>query len=230
MEISPAFHLTSKDNDAIRPALPKNVDRIRELFSDHEMLVHDDGASSASSSATTLSTTTPVILKMPLSIKIVDTVRYAWMSALGGIYADMDVYFNRVLKMVHPVVLIRRECPHGACKSLFASGIWDPLRDEILKGFAVGHCGVGSRTSMFFERDRSRSCRADHPKTSLSPPVVFSASGPDVISVIEYCQDRLRRFLEIQVKTGSGRFQNRLSQRPSGLEFLVHETAGSCAP
>lgn len=233
--IPPVFHLTTKDKHVIRPQFQKNIDRIRELYPDHEVRVHDDTDITDFLRLRDGRYYTSVIQRMSSWIMVVDTVRYAWMATMGGVYADMDIYFKRSLRLNHEVLLLRREWTWPRDDTLtdsvhncfFASAPGHPMWDEILEGIArnVDRPPAAASDARGPGRLFRRLLRAG----SSPQPAVFDTTGPNAISRIITQNNVLRRFPEIRVEPPTAIYQAGFSRRPPGAEFVVHESAASWA-
>ncbi len=135
------FHVTANSSELPRWAIA-NLERIKELYGDAEVTVHTDDDIdhfarewSDEFYRRTFRHLKPKILK-------IDTIRYLWMDALGGIYCDLDVLFRQRVPFDRGAVFFEREWTyprdpkinvsvHNCC---FASEPGHPIWLELLRG------------------------------------------------------------------------------------------------
>lgn len=235
MTIPPVFHVTTKDKQDLRPSFRSNLDRMRRFYPDHEIRIHDDDDILDFLRRHHARYFDDVIQRMPSFIMVVDTVRYAWMSSFGGVYADLDIRLNRALPLRAPVVLVEREwtwpqddaITDSVHNCFFASEQGHPVWDDLLTGIAAKVQALPSRRPSRLERRVVRSLRRRLHRPVVDP--VFTTTGPNAISQIITRGRLLQRHPDVLVEPASVLFQQNFSKRPAGPEFMVHETAGSWA-
>lgn len=233
--IPKVFHLTAKSKK-LPPHIQKNVDRIAELYPDHEIVIHDDA-----DIMTFLKSADPVyfdqtIERMPKFIMVIDTVRYMWMRELGGIYCDMDIYFQRRIDFGDAPFFFAREwtwpTDHRLVDSvhncIFASPPGHPIWTDLLNGIARNIAIPPPEITTLRREVRKILAKVGlmKPPDPLFSPV-FNMTGPNAISKIITDGKLRQRYLDVTVGVPAMIFQKGFSQGPQAEAAVVHETAGS---
>ncbi|MCV0382592.1 MAG: hypothetical protein K5799_03920 [Erythrobacter sp.] len=233
--IPKVFHLTAKSK-TLPPHFQKNVDRIRELYPDHDIVIHDDADIMRFLKSADPAYFEQTIVKMPKFIMVIDTVRYLWMRELGGIYCDMDIFFQRRLDFGDAPFFIAREwtwpTDHRIADSvhncIFASPPGHPIWTDILDGIAQNIAIPPRETTTFRRKVKGALANiglAKRPESLFSP--VFNTTGPNAISKIITDRQLRDRYPDVIVASPSMIFQQNLSRGSRDGAAVVHETAGS---
>jgi hypothetical protein len=170
---------------------------------------------------------------MPKFIMIVDTVRYMWMAAYGGIYCDMDVFFRKRFEFDEGVLFAEREWTWPKDPSItnsvhncwFASVPGHPIWTDLLDGIAENVRAMGAprtRASLYAKNflTKLRLRKPDY-------PAVFNLTGPNAISKILTKRTLLEQYPDVRVAPAEVIYQKGMSKGQPSDAFVVHETAGS---
>lgn len=232
------FHLTSKSKD-LPARFRKNIDRIRSLYPDHEIRIHDDEDIRVFLESRYPDYWRHTLSKAPSFIMVVDTVRYMWMEEFGGIYCDMDIFFNRRFEFKDGVVLVEREWTWPPDPSItqsihncvFASVAGHPIWDDFLGAIAenldaLQRNGVPKVPESRAEKIVERTLVKLGLREEYYPPV-FNVSGPNALSRALTRQHLPDKYDDVLVLPGSAIWQAGLSKGSAEDAIFVHETTGS---
>jgi mannosyltransferase OCH1-like enzyme len=226
------FHLTSKNKD-LPPKFQKNVDIIRGLYPEYEIMIHDDNDIMRFIKKNYRDYHENTIVDMPKFILVVDTVRYMWMDHFGGIYCDMDVLFRKRFEFDDGAVFVEREWTYpkdisitdSVHNCLFASEPKHPVWTEILNGIARNARAMQSPSARAGRFSRKVLAKLHLRKPSY--PLVFNVTGPNAISKIITQRSLLEKYNDIRVVPGREIFQAGMSKGKADDASFVHEAAGS---
>lgn len=233
--IPKVFHLTAKSK-SLKPGFQRNVDRIKEIYSEFDVIIYDDEDIDNFLKKADLEYYHKTILNMPKYIMVVDTVRYLWMRELGGIYCDMDVFFQQRIDFGESPFFIEREWTwpqdHSIVDSvhncIFASPPRHPIWDHLLEGIADNI--VKMNNDVLQRRNLRNKLRkffglANPARESISP--VFNATGPNAISKIITNEELLKLYPDVKVSSPHLLYQAGLSTGEVERAYVVHQTAAS---
>ncbi|HEX4770438.1 MAG TPA: glycosyltransferase [Bryobacteraceae bacterium] len=240
--ISKVFHLTAKSKHDLPQSFVKNIDRIKALYPEYEIRIHDDADIQNFLKANYKDYYDNVICQMPKFIMVVDTVRYVWMKHYGGVYCDMDIFFRKRFDFGGGgAVFVKREWTWPKDSSItdsvhncwFASEAEHPIWDEILDGIAANVRALrGQKERKLASGQLNIFIQKVLGKLRLREryfPIVFNVTGPNAISKIITQRGLLQKYKDVRVAPASDIFQQGISKGNPSEAFFVHETAGSWA-
>lgn len=232
------FHLTSKSK-TLSPQFQYNVDRISELYPEYEIRIHDDNDISLFLRTYYPDYKVRVIDKLPEFIMVVDTVRYLWMQHFGGIYCDMDIYFQKRIEYGAGAVFFEREWTWPKDKLIttsvhnawFASQPNHPVWQHIIDGIAINAQRLANMKprpakSTQLQRAISKAARTIGIATQYMP-TVFDVTGPNAISRILTEEALLQRYPDVRVLPASDIYQAGMSKGRQVDAYTVHQIARS---
>ena len=232
------FHLTSKTKH-LNAQQQKNVDRIRELYPDFEIRVHDDEDIHDFMTEYFQTYYEDTISRMPEFIMVVDTVRYMWMHVYGGVYCDTDIYFRQRIDFTSPATFIAREWTYppnndisiSLHNCIFASEPGHPVWQELLGGIAQNVSGLSTDQSPRpgWATNLDRLLQRARLKERVYPRV-FDTTGPNAISLIASRSHGFEERSGVSILPAEVLFQRGMSRGSVENAFVVHETAGSWVP
>lgn len=232
------FHLTHKTK-TLSSQFQTNVDRIADLYPEYEIRIHDDNDILSFIDDHYPEYRTSVIDKFPQFIMVVDTVRYLWMQHFGGIYCDMDIYFQKRIEYGEGVVFVEREWTWPKDRRIttsvhnawFASQPGHPVWQHIIDGIAINAQRLANLKPMptkptRFQRAIGRAARTIGIPTQYMP-TVFDVTGPNAISRILTEEALLQRYPDVRVLPAMDIYQAGMSKGRQEHAYTVHQTAGS---
>jgi mannosyltransferase OCH1-like enzyme len=176
---------------------------------------------------------------MPQFIMVVDTVRYLWMNHFGGIYCDMDVYFQKRIEHGDGVVFVEREWTWPKDRRLttsvhnawFASEPRHWVWAHIIDGIANNVRNIANRKPMPTKPTRFQRAIGKAVRTLRLPtqymPTVFDVTGPNAISRILSEKGLQQRYPDLRILPARDIYQPGMSTGRQEDAYAVHQTAGS---
>lgn len=232
------FHLTHKTG-SLSKQFQDNVDRIVDLYPDYEIRIHDDNDILSFIERYYPEYKVAVIDKFPQFIMVVDTVRYLWMQHFGGIYCDMDIYFQKRIDHGNSVLFVEREWTWPKDRRIttsvhnawFASQPGHPVWQHIINGIAINAKRLANLKPMptkptYLQRAIGKATRTIGLPTRYMPSV-FDVTGPNAISRILTEEALLQRYPDVQVLPAVDIYQAGMSKGQKQDAYTVHQTAGS---
>jgi hypothetical protein len=210
-----------------------------ELYPEYEIRIHDDKDILDFIDAEFPQYRDVTIRNMPQFIMTVDTVRYMWMHTYGGIYCDMDVFFQKRLEFEGGAMFIEREWTWPEDKTIissvhncfFGSVPGHPVWSEILDGIAQNVAALPPRAKPARKRGRIerklRKLLFGKSEGKNDAPPVFNTTGPNAISKIITQRGLTEKFGDLRILAGAAVYQRGLSKGDLAGAYFVHETAGS---
>lgn len=215
MSIPQIIHLTTREKAHLSPQFNENLAIMRRFYPDHEVRIHDDTDIDNFVSCYDRRYFDDVFRRLPSQIMRVDTVRYLWMEAFGGIYFDFDIRLQQPWRPETGAVLVRREWT------------W-PRADDIT--VSVHNCVFASEPGHPLWRHLLDSIGRQverYSGTSDGWPTVFDVTGPNAISRTMTQQNLVGKLDDVQILDASCIYQPGLSTHSREAALFIHQTSGS---